>query len=376
MFVSAYLIYEEPRESLSLVLSVYFILKILNRKKENDDYYRSLKKDKIIFYRFLAIALSYVLVQVFISFNMQEIDLNIEQNYIDREEKAILLVYEGEAEKYNLNTQTRNISLNGSIFKKINKILALNDSKRFYNKIGKSDYRKKVGLVKDKLSKVIDKEKYTTYVGYLNDSKHVKETLVEIVNDGHREVIVVPIFIKNDKYYKAIKKTIDEMQLFNKEVSIKYTESFGISEGLVEGYMEKIDSEINEVNLSSTGIILIGSGEEPLEEELLFRGKVEEYLHKFLKIENNKIKKAWFSNTKPGYLDEIKDLLELGVSDIIIIYTEPGLTNRDNHEIYRNISKNISFPEGVKTKIIDGFLTEDKLIEEIKKQIEILEIIK
>lgn len=373
LFLNLYLICEEPKESLCLILSFYFLFKIFNKKK---DIYIDTNKNEILIMKFSVVLITYIIIQILLLFNMEKIDLTIEKNYIERQEKAVLLAYQGEASKYNLKTQARNINLNGDIKDRINKTFVLNKYKRIYGEIGKSDYRKKVNLVKEKLSKMINKERYEVYVGFLNDKRHIKEVLVEIANDGYHEVIVVPMFIKNDKYYTNMKKSIEEMQLFNQDISIKYTEGFKNNEGLTESYMTKIDNEIEQVNRSSTGVILIGSGENPLEEELLFRSKIEDYLHKFSKIEKNKIKKAWFSNTKPNYIDEMKDLLELGVSNIIIIYTEPGVTNKENNEIYKNISGKIDFPEGVKVKIIDGFLTEDKLIEEIEKQVEILEIMK
>lgn len=375
VFLNLYLIYEEPKESLCLILFFYFLFKILNKKK---DIYIDVNtsKNRVILTKLAVVVITYIIIQIILLFNMEKIDLTIEKNYIERQEKVVLLVYQGEASRYNLKNQVKNINLNGDIIEKVNKTFILNKYKRIYGEIGKSDYRKKVDIVKQKLSKVINKEKYQVYVGFLNDRKYIKETLIEIANDGYKEVIVVPMFIKNDKYYSKMKESIEEMQLFNQGISIKYTEGFKNSQGLIESYMTKIDNEIEQVNISGTGVILIGSGEKPSEEELLFRGKIEDYLHKFSKLEKNKIKKAWFSKTKPGYIEEIKGLLELGVSNVIIIYTEPGLRNEENNEIYKSVSRNIEFPEGVKVKIIDGFLTDNRLIEEIEKHIDILEIMK
>lgn len=371
LFLNFYLVFEEPRESLCLILSIYFLFKVFNKEKQTQ---MDISKNKKRILRISFIILAYTLVQMFLYLNTPKTNMNIEKNYTKQDRKAILLVYEGEASNYNLKNQVRNIKTHGTILEKMNLPLMLNKSKRDYYKIGKSDYRKKANIVKDELQNLMGKDEYEVHLSFFKDKKYVEDTIISIVNNGFSEVIVIPMFIESDKSYEKIEEIIKKTKLFNEEINIKYTEAFSSSEKLINSYMKKIDNQIDKEKLSSTGIILIGKGIEPSKEEALFRSKIKDYLNKFSNIEEKKIKKAWLSNSTPNYIYIIKEILELGISDLIIIHTEPGVTNIDNREIYINLTKKVRFPEGVKIKLIDGFLTQDDLIEEIKNKVEMLEL--
>lgn len=371
-FINLYYIYKEPRESLSLILAVYFAFKILNKEKNID---KDTRKIKYFALKIITLVITYFLVQILLYANMTKLDLNIEKSYIKKDKKAVLLVYQGEDRHFNLRNQTRNIYKYGTTLEKIKTSFILKEYKRSYYQIGKSDYRKNVHLVKNKLANIMDREKYDIYLGFLEDRPYIEETMKEIISSGYSEVIVVPISIKNDKYSYKVKANIDKMNLLNEEVTLKYIDGFEEGERLVNCYMKKINDEVDQKNKNSTGIILIGSGDNPTDEENLFRNKLKEYLHKLSNLEANKIKKAWFKAGSSNYISEINDLLQLGVSDIILIYAEPGVTNIENNDIYKRVNRKVSFPEGVKTKIIDGFLIEDELIEEIKEKIELEELV-
>lgn len=371
LFLNFYLIFEEPRESLCLILSFYFMFKVFNTEKQTQ---KSVNKSKKRLLQFCSILLTYVIVQVFLYLNTPNPHLNIEKSYTKQDKKAILLVYEGEASNYNLKNQIRNLKTNGTILEKMNLTIMLNKSKRNYYKIGKSDYRKKAVIIKERLQRTMGKDEYEVHLSFFKDRNYVEDSIIGIVNNGFSEVIVIPMFIESDKSYERIDEIIKKTKLFNEEINIRYTEVFSSSEKLINSYMKKIDNQINEEKISSTGIILIGKGLDPSKEEVLFRSKIKDYLNKFSNVEEKKIKKAWLSNSSPNYVSKIKDILELGISDLIVVYTEPGVTNIENKEIYENIIKKVRFPEGVKIKLIDGFLTQDDLIEEIKNRIEMLEL--
>ncbi|AFS78302.1 cobalamin biosynthesis domain-containing protein [Gottschalkia acidurici 9a] len=116
-------------------------------------------------------------------------------------------------------------------------------------------------------------DKYKVYIGFLNSSNYIEESLVNIRNDGYKNVIVVPMFASKDESYNILENRIDKMKLFNLNMNIKYTEALGNSDKLVKSYMNKISKYIVKEKTSYTGVILIGSGEGEIEEDLMFRKK-------------------------------------------------------------------------------------------------------
>lgn len=360
VFGILYLTFDEPKESIFLIISFYFIIKFIKT--------RECKNFKSI----ILICLAAYMVSVVILFSKSyKIELNLSDSIDTKEEKAVLLVYEGESEKYNMKKELNNIRNYGSIIDKVKVPLRLYELKKGYRSIGKSSYKTNVNLIKRKLEQELLSDDYDVYVGFLNDSDYMEEVLIDISNKGYKDVIVVPIFIdENDLYMKA-KKRIDNMNLYNLNINMKYTETLSSSEKVAKSYVEKINKQIRKESRLYTSVILIGNAENKLQESLMFRNKIEIFLQNHLKLEDHKVKKAWFQSPKSDYIDTVRSALEYGLEELILVYINPGVTNIDNDKILRNINKKVSIPDGVSIKVIDGFLIGDSFVEDIKSRIEL-----
>ncbi|AFS78301.1 hypothetical protein Curi_c12900 [Gottschalkia acidurici 9a] len=111
-----YLSYEEPKESIFLIISFYSIFKIVNREEYK------IKKAEVTRHLILKLGVlifGYIIAIIFLFSKSYKINLNTTNNSAVKEEKAVLLVYQGENEKYNMKSELANIKLNKSMLEKI-----------------------------------------------------------------------------------------------------------------------------------------------------------------------------------------------------------------------------------------------------------------
>lgn len=370
-FLIMYLVYDDPQESIFIIISLIALIK--SSKNASTQTTFTLFSVFVVF-----IALAYIVVNIFLLTQRYNMELNNINPLRKLEKTAVLVVYEGEPERYNLSKCLTNIKCNKDISEKILTPFLLNKNKNNYKKIGKSDYKKNTDEMKNELQQVLD-ENYKVYVSYMNDSKYIEECLIDIVNDGYHNVIVVPMVLTDGHTLQIIKARIEKMKLFNLNINIKYVEPLWNNNAIAAAYTKTIEKYINKNGLTDIGILLIGEGEKgynrgnhigSAKENLMLRNKIKSYLISDLDIEENKIKTAWFNYIQPNYIDTIDNLLEYGVGNILIVYVKPSATNIDNSTIALKTKSSIDFPEGVKVRVLDGFLKDSSIINEIKNMVE------
>ncbi|WP_050353671.1 ferrochelatase [Gottschalkia purinilytica] len=362
--------YDGMKSTIFLLISFYsLIVVVTNRDKLLEE------KIKTIF----CIVLPYILSVIFINVRDYNMDLNLLGNALKKDETAVILVYKGESERYSLSKEVLNIKNKNSLSEKIKIPFKLNKVKRNYNLIGKSDYKKETIRFSRELQKSLNENNYNVYIGYMNDNKYIEETIIDVANNGYKNVIVVPIFLTEDSNVLELKSRVENMKLFNLNINIKYTESLWNSKAVLNSYFNKIAKQIETDNTSDTGVVLIGGGEkdynnekyiQSIKEDTMFRNKLRLLLQKELNLQEHKVKACWFEYIDPKYEDIVRDMLEYGVSKILIVYTNLSVTDIENNIMADNIINNVEFPDGVSIKIIDGFIDDEKLVQELKNRIE------
>lgn len=370
-FSALYLVFDEPKESIFLILSISIIIIIIK------------DREKILtvtpFYYLISVfVLSYLISILFISTRGYSMNLWTTGRNKEVEGKAVLLVYEGEPEMYSFQKSITNINKNGTIKSKIFSPFVLYEYKRYYQGLGKSDYKKNTMEVGAELQTFLS-EGFKVYLSYLYDTTYVEEALINIVNDGYKDVIIAPVFLTDGQNLSILKSRIEKMKLFKLNINVKYIEPLWNSEAIASSYESIIEQHINKDNIGSTGLILVGEGQIGYEkdknlkaarEDSMFRNRIKSKLLNYLSINEHKIKGGWFKYIEPNYIDSLKTLLDYSIGEIIIIYTKPSVTNIENIIISRSVASKIDIPEGVKVIIVDGFLHDLLFINEIKNRIE------
>lgn len=364
-----FLVLDEPRESIFLILSASTFLMIIKDRKK-------IFMDKPFYYFTIVFFLSYFISVIFISTRGYSLNLMTTGRNKDTNGKAVLLVYEGEPEMYSFEKGIENINKKGT--GKLFSPFILFENKRYYQSIGKSDYRKNTIEVATELQAFLS-DGFRVYLSYLYDTSYIEEALISIANDGYKDVIIAPVFLVDGHTLNVLKSRVEKMKLFNLNINVKYIEPLWDSESLVNSYESIIRRQINEDNLGNTGILLIGEGQvgysrnkflNAAREDSMFRNRIRTKLIDGLRINEYKIKSGWFKYIEPNYIDAFRDLLDYNVGEIIIVYTKPSVTDIEIATIYEKIASKNDIPEGVKVTIIDGFLDDLLFIYELKSRIE------
>lgn len=364
-----FLVLDEPRESIFLILSTStFLMMIKDRKKIFK--VRPFLNFIIIFF------LSYFISVILITTRGYTLKLMATGRKKDANGKAVLLVYEGEPEMYSFKKGIENININGT--GKLFSPFILFENKRYYQSIGKSDYKKNTIGVATELQALLSNG-FRVYLSYLYDTPYIEEALINIANDGYKDVIIAPVFLVDGHTSSVLKSRVEKMKLFNLNIDVKYIEPLWDSESLVNSYETIIRRRLNENNLGNTGILLIGEGQvgynknnflNAVREDSMFRNRIRTKLIDGLGINEHKIKSGWFKYIEPNYLDAFSDLLDYNLGEIIVVYTKPSVTNIEIATIYKKITSKQDIPEGIKVTIIDGFLDDLLFIYELKNRIE------
>ncbi len=370
-FSVLFLVLDEPKESIFLILSISMLIIIIKDREK-------ILSGIPIYLIIVFFLLSYVISILLIFTKGYPMELSIDGTTKDIEGKAVLLVYEGESEMYSFKKSVTNIRKNGTLKSKVFIPFALWTYKGYYHKFGKSDYKENTIKVKKQLQTLLA-EDYKVYVSYLYDTDYAEEVLIHIVNDGYRDVIIVPAFLTDGESLSILKSRIEGMKLFNLNINVKYIDPLWNSEVTVDSYGNKIKQFIDEDSIANTGIILVGECQKgyknnkslkAVKEDSMFRNRIKLKLINTYNINEHKIKVSWFNYIDPDYGDSLKSLLDYNVGRIIIIYTKPSVTSMENTIISKKISSKIDIPEGVTVTIIDGFLNDPYFIKEIKNRVE------
>ncbi|QIB26705.1 CbiX/SirB N-terminal domain-containing protein [Caloranaerobacter azorensis] len=164
--------------------------------------------------------------------------------YRRKEDKAVLLVVEGESSVYEPSKAITNILLNEKFLNKISIPFQLYNIKKNYRMIGRSDYERNTKKLVEKLRSVLSDEYYIN-IAYLKDTEYVEEKIFNLVTEGYYKIIVVPVIISEGSEFAKLKKRVEKLKLYNYNVQIRWTEPFWNSEYLAMSYLNKISNNVD-----------------------------------------------------------------------------------------------------------------------------------
>ncbi|WP_069650149.1 CbiX/SirB N-terminal domain-containing protein [Caloranaerobacter ferrireducens] len=372
-FSVLFFVYDNTLENIFLLLSFIGFINILEQR-------RIFRSKKNIFLLISIVLITYTLSIAFLFTQRYDMKINSLKTYRRNEDKAVLLVVEGESPVYKPSKAITNILLNESFLSKMSMPYQLYNIKKNYHLIGKSDYKRNVQKLVEKLKEELPEEYYVN-IAYLKDTEYIEEKIFDSVAKGYYKIIIVPIIVSEGSEFTGLKKRIEKLRLYNYNVQIRWTEPFWNSEYLAISYISKISNNIDAKKIKDTGIVLIGQGEsnksnliKSIKQQIMFSKKVKTYLVEELGLDETKIKIAWFDKLKPDYVQAVKEVLEYGVGEVLCVYLKPTTTNIDNNIIANKIKRKIDFPEGIKIKVIDGFCNDENIIKEIRNRIRLADM--
>jgi len=173
------------------------------------------------------------------------------------------------------------------------------------------------------------------------------------------------------------------MRLINFKVSIKFTEPLWNNEVVAQSFINNIINFADEEKAVNTGVLLIGEGEREykkgkyiggVKEDTTFRIRLKSSLVNQVGLQESKVRLGWYDDLEPNYTTELRTLLERGVSEIFCIFIKAAPTDIENNRISKEIKKKLDIPKVVKIKVIDGFLKDNNIIQELKNRIEFTNI--
>ncbi len=328
------------------------------------------KDKKDIFKSFIA---SYLILNILILIFFQE-NLMLKELEVYSEKKSkkvVVLVYEGEDKKYNLKERAKEVYNKEGFYAIFTMAYKLSKYKDMYEDLGSSPLKNKSYTTREKLSKKLGKE-YMVVNSNLYTNPYLEETLVDLVNNGHKEIILCPLFLTKGKDYDLLKKRIDHMGILKYEIKIKITDLFWNSEVLAKAYKDEIIHSIKNKE-KATGVLLVGlEDKNNLEEDILFREKIKKYILDE-KTYNIKIKLPLLENHKKDIIKTGAELLEYGIDSLYLVIPTSVFETIYIQYLAEYIFKELNIPSETKFYYIGPWNEKDVFIEELYKKIKLVE---
>ncbi|WP_231701892.1 ferrochelatase [Crassaminicella thermophila] len=202
---------------------------------------------------FTGIVLGIILCSYILFFFEYKNDIKKEPSTISKNENtAVLLLFDGEPERYDLPVLLKNMHTNDNLKNRIYIPFRLYQYKRAYEHIGISRYNDISKNLREKLLKHLD-EGYDVYVAYLNNKPYYKEIIYEkIIKENYSKVIVAPIFLTESKAYKRAVYDLEMENLYASNGMLKFMSPLWDSEKTAKSIVKqvcKINSKKNEVGI-------------------------------------------------------------------------------------------------------------------------------
>ena len=252
-------------------------------------------------------------------FMRDKVDLSyIERDFDEpKDTTAVVLLYDGEDDTYHLKERASEIYQTTGYSSYFDMIVRLNKYKKVYESLGSSDFKHMSYEISDGLRPKLGGD-YIVINSYLYTKPYFENTLQDIISKGYKDIIICPMFISEGTDYKVFKARLDKMELAKYEVNVKTTDVFYKSNTLAKGYKDEILKNIRSDNMD-VGVLLVGlNNENELEQDVLFREKIKEYIVNEKK-DNIQIKLPLLENNKKDIIKSGEELLEYGIDALYIV---------------------------------------------------------
>ncbi len=306
---------------------------------------------------------------------------NIQYKYNDN--TAVLLIFNGEPEKYDLPLFLNNFSQKDqNAIYKMKAPWRLYGYKKAYEFIGASRYTDISMQIYQSLSKHLNYG-YDVYLGYVYNKPYYHEILRrKISKRNYNKIIIVPIYISESLDYKRILQFIENESLHFPNSNFKFMSPLWDSCKIGSSILQEVCTVNENMAIDEVGIIFIVSKTEEKSKNFSYDYiNQEQAFTKRLKtlfienrFEDRKIKWVDLEPLEDEIQKKIEELQQYGIKRIYLIYVmdiEDKIYNQ--YRIKKMIQKNSKLEE-IEIKYIKGWGFQEGFIEELEYRIRLMNV--
>jgi protoheme ferro-lyase len=199
--------------------------------------------------------------------------------------------------------------------------------RKSYMSVGRSEHRRThlrmVQALEAEFRKLGD---LTTrfYVSFLDDTPRPDAALIQALNDGASRIVVAEVFVSDSNHTLEGKQLIEKVGAHDIGVPVLYTGPLYDSETLYSMFVERVRANLNGMDKSKVGILLVGHGQPDewdrefateTEHELFFRNRILDRLEQSGFPRQN-LSLAWMEFKDPKPAPKIEEFASNGVERI------------------------------------------------------------
>ncbi|MDB8789418.1 CbiX/SirB N-terminal domain-containing protein [Romboutsia sp. 1001216sp1] len=326
------------------------------------------KEYKNLPYAFL---ISFIVLNSFIFFIKESVNIKEVQPIGEKEETLVLLVSEGEDRNYNIRERTTQIYYENGYKSFITGISDLYKYKSYYTDLGDSDFKRKTKEIEEKLKLHLG-EGYEVVNTYMYSKPYFEKSIENIVESRYKKIIVCPLFMTEGKDYKIFKERYEKLTLVHHDLfNVEILEPLYKSNNLAMVYKNEVIRKINEID-DDAGVLLIGfEDKNNLEQDILFREKIKTYIEYEDKDDRIQIKMPLLENNKDDIIKDGEELLEYGINTLYVVFPTCAIDSIYTRYLVDSILKNLDMGN-TKFYYIDPEKKIDSIVDELFTRISLM----
>ena len=298
-------------------------------------------------------------------------------------EIAVLLIYPGEPESYNLSNAVEIIKKRIPVIEAFSFPFYLLNNKIAYEKIGFSRYNEISKKIGEQLSLNLD-EGYDVYVAYYYTQPNYKYFLKEVFeNNSYKKIIVAPVYLSESKEYLEIISDLEMQNASRRDIQIKYVAPLWESEKITKGILLQINKMNAKQNKTDLGIILTDlriDNNTKQQNDLNARNQERVFMERIALLlieagyEERKIKLVDFHDKEKALEESIAELQQYGVSDIYIIgINDIWCLINESYKVNKIINK-MRERYDLRLSYVEGWGIDKWVVEELEFRIRFLNV--
>ena len=292
----------------------------------------------------------------------------------DQPETVVLLVSAGESSNYDLKERASEVYFEKGFKSYLTGIKDLYTFKMYYEKFGSSDFKEDAEYIASNLREKLG-DNYKVVNSYLYSSPYFENSIEDIISKGYKNIIICPMFMTEGEDFGVFTKRYESLNLSKYNLkNVEIMETFHKSNNLATLYKNEILKTISSKN-KDIGVLLIGfQNENNVEQDILFREKIRDYIVQDEKNSYIQIKLPLLENNKKDIIKCGEELLEYGIDGLYIVLPTSIIDSIYTKNLVNSILSNLDMGN-TKLYYIDADKKYDLIVNEIFDRISLLSAI-
>lgn len=289
----------------------------------------------------------------------------------EQEETVVLLVSEGESKNYNLKERVTETYFEKGIKSYLTVMKDLYDYKMYYEDLGSSSYKEDAEYIASNLREKLGSN-YKVVNSYLYSYPYFENSISDIISKGYKNIIICPMFMTEGEDFNIFTKRYENLNLSTYNLNqVEILDTFYKSNNLALLYKDEILKTIVSKN-KDIGVLLIGfQNENNIEQDILFREKIRDYILQDEKNSYIQIKLPLLENNKKDIIKCGEELLEYGIDGLYIVLPTSIIDSISTKNLVNSILSELDMGN-TKFYYIDTSKKYDLIVNEIFDRISLL----